>query len=65
VTEALCPSCAAPLGERQRWCLRCGCAALTRIAAPRRWASAGAGALLIALVALSGVGYALATLASS
>lgn len=32
-----CPLCGAPLAEDQDWCLRCGAAARTRIAATPRW----------------------------
>ncbi|HUN78927.1 MAG TPA: hypothetical protein VMU32_08410 [Solirubrobacteraceae bacterium] len=59
-----CPLCAAPLAAEQDWCLRCGAAARTRLAATPRWrvpvlmlsaimvlALAG---LTIALVALTG-----------
>jgi hypothetical protein len=38
---------------------------MTRVAPARRWASVGAGATLVALLALAGIGYALATLLSS
>ncbi len=60
-----CRSCGAGLGERQRWCLICGAAALTLVATPRRWALAGAAALAIALLALVGIGYAIAAVVSS
>jgi len=60
-----CRSCGAELRERQRWCLQCGAATLTRVATPRRWGSAGAAATLIALLALVGIGYAIATVVSS
>jgi predicted RNA-binding Zn-ribbon protein involved in translation (DUF1610 family) len=60
-----CAACGAELRERQRWCLRCGAAMMTRVAPARRWASVGAGATLVALLALVGIGYALATLLSS
>jgi hypothetical protein len=60
-----CPGCGAPLAERQRWCLACGAPAAVRIAPTPRWAMQGALAVLVALLALAGVGYALATLAGS
>lgn len=60
-----CRFCEAPLAERQRWCLSCGGAALTVIASPRRWAGAGAAAAVVALLALVGIGYAIATVVSS
>ena len=62
---ACCSACAAELGERQRWCLECGSAALTLVATPRRWARAGAAATLVALLALVGIGYAIAAVVSS
>ena len=60
-----CEHCGAELSERQRWCLACGVAALARVATTRRWAPAGAAAALITALALAGIGYAIATLASS
>jgi len=60
-----CRACAAELGERQRWCLACGTAALTLVATPRLWAPAGAGATLVALLALVGIAYAVAAVVSS
>jgi hypothetical protein len=60
-----CALCDGELRERQRWCLRCGSAALTRVAPAGRWASVGVGATLVAMLALAGIGYALATLLSS
>jgi hypothetical protein len=57
-----CPSCGGPLAPRQRWCLRCGIATATTIAATPRWAARGAAAGVLSLLALAGVGYALATL---
>jgi hypothetical protein len=32
-----CPLCGAPLRGEQDWCLRCGTAARTRLAAPPKW----------------------------
>ncbi|HEY5389360.1 MAG TPA: hypothetical protein VIJ83_02300 [Solirubrobacteraceae bacterium] len=60
-----CPACGAAIGARQRWCLACGSAALRRIATARRWGSAALLAGVIAALALAGIGYAVATLASS
>lgn len=62
---ARCEVCGAELAERQRWCLACGSARLTRIATAPHWAATAAAALVIAALALAGVGYALATLLSS
>jgi uncharacterized paraquat-inducible protein A len=33
----LCPLCGGPLAPEQDWCLRCGAAARTRLAASPRW----------------------------
>jgi len=60
-----CAACGAALGERQRWCLACGVPTLTQIARPHRWAATAAVATLIAMLALAGIGYALATLVST
>jgi hypothetical protein len=60
-----CEVCGAELADRQRWCLACGSARLTRVAERPHWASAAAAAVLIAALALAGVGYAVATLISS
>jgi hypothetical protein len=59
-----CPLCGAPLGATQEWCLRCGAAARTRLAATPRWRAplialaiaivAALGALTAALVSLAG-----------
>jgi septal ring-binding cell division protein DamX len=58
-----CPNCASPLSPEQEWCLACGAATTTRVAAPRGWRvpllAAGAivalllAAALLALVALA------------
>jgi hypothetical protein len=40
-----CPLCGAPLTSEQSWCLRCGAAARTRLAAQPKWK-----ALVVALV---------------
>jgi len=35
--DAACPLCGAPLDRAQEWCLHCGAAARTRLAAPPTW----------------------------
>jgi hypothetical protein len=68
VSEALgarCGGCGASLAERQRWCLACGAGTLTQLATTRHWLATAAAAALIALLALVGIGYAVATLISS
>jgi hypothetical protein len=62
--DAACPLCGAPLDPRQEWCLSCGAAARTRLAAPTNWrapivaiaviATLALGVLAAALVKLSG-----------
>jgi hypothetical protein len=62
--DAACPLCGAALDPRQEWCLNCGAAARTRLAAPTNWkapivaiaviATLALGVLAAALVKLSG-----------
>ncbi len=62
--DAACPLCGAPLDPRQEWCLSCGAAARTRLAAPTNWKAPivaiaavivlALGVLAAALVKLSG-----------
>ena len=62
--DPACPLCGAPLDPRQEWCLSCGAAARTRLAAPTNWkapivaiaviAALALGVLAAALVKLSG-----------
>jgi hypothetical protein len=62
--DTACPLCGAPLDPRQEWCLNCGAAARTRLAAPTNWkapivaiaviATLALGVLAAALVKLSG-----------
>jgi predicted amidophosphoribosyltransferase len=35
--QEACPLCGAPLKPEQSWCLRCGAAARTRLAAEPKW----------------------------
>jgi hypothetical protein len=60
-----CAVCEEPLAERQRWCLSCGAAVGSVVARTPRWALPLMAATLVALLAVAGVGYALATLLSS
>jgi hypothetical protein len=62
--DAACPLCGASLDPRQEWCLSCGAAARTRLAAPTNWkapivaivviAALALGVLAAALIKLSG-----------
>jgi hypothetical protein len=59
-----CPLCGTPLGATQEWCLSCGAAARTRLAATPRWRAPllalgvvivlAVGVLTAALVSLAG-----------
>lgn len=52
VPREVCPLCGGPLRRDQDWCLRCGAAARTRLAAPAKWKALVVVVLLVALVAL-------------
>lgn len=47
-----CPLCGAALAPEQDWCLRCGGAARTRLAASPRWTAPVVGVVTVALLAL-------------
>ncbi len=59
-----CPLCGAELGAEQEWCMGCGAAARTRLAAVPRWRApivalgvlivVAVGVLAVALVSLAG-----------
>ncbi len=48
-----CPLCNAPLRPDQDWCLSCGAAARTRLAAPPRWKALAIAVAAIALLAFA------------
>jgi hypothetical protein len=50
---AVCPLCGSPLAPTQDWCLRCGAAARTRLAAAPRWKAL---VVLLATVTLLALG---------
>lgn len=54
--QELCPLCSTPLREEQDWCLRCGAAARTRLAAPAKWRAPVviAGVLIVLSLAVLG-----------
>ncbi|HEY1778130.1 MAG TPA: hypothetical protein VGG41_18380 [Solirubrobacteraceae bacterium] len=62
--RSLCGNCGGALSERQRWCLACGATMLTALGSPRHWASAGVAATIVVILALVGIGYAVALVAS-
>lgn len=47
-----CPLCGAPLHPEQEWCLRCGAAARTRLAASPNWKAPLLGAIVVAVLSL-------------
>ncbi len=59
----VCPLCAAPLAADQEWCLRCGAAARTRLAAAPGWKGPIAVIAVIAAIALGVLAAALVKLA--
>ena len=48
----LCPLCEAPLRADQSWCLRCGAAARTRLAAQPKWKALVVVLLLVVVLSL-------------
>jgi hypothetical protein len=58
-----CPLCSAPLAADQEWCLRCGAAARTRMAATPNWKAPVATLAVIAALALGIIAAALVKLA--
>jgi hypothetical protein len=53
VPRELCPLCGSPLRPDQDWCLRCGAAARTRLAAPAKWKALALALTTIVAVALA------------
>jgi hypothetical protein len=58
-----CPLCGAPLDPEQDWCLNCGAAARTRLAATPNWRAPAATVAVIAVLALGVLAAALVKLA--
>jgi hypothetical protein len=58
-----CPLCGAPLAPAQDWCLRCGAAARTRLAASPRWTTPVIVVAVVAAIALAVLAAALVKLA--
>jgi hypothetical protein len=48
-----CPLCGAPLLVEQNWCVRCGAAARTRLAAPAKWKALVTALLLVVTISLA------------
>lgn len=59
----LCPLCGAPLKREQDWCMRCGAAARTRLAAQPKWKALVVALLVVVLLALGVLTAALVKLA--
>jgi predicted amidophosphoribosyltransferase len=58
-----CPLCRAPLSADQEWCLRCGAAARTRLAAEPNWRAPLIALSLLAVLAIAVLAVALVKLA--
>jgi hypothetical protein len=58
-----CPLCGAPLAPEQEWCLRCGAAARTRLAAAPNWKAPFAAVAVVAALSLGVLAAALVKLA--
>lgn len=59
----VCPLCGAPLRSEQSWCLRCGAAARTRLAAQPKWKGLVVGVVVVVVLSLGVLAAALVTLA--
>jgi predicted amidophosphoribosyltransferase len=63
VERELCPLCGSPLKREQDWCMRCGAAARTRLAAQPKWKALVIGLAVVVVLALGVLTAALVTLA--
>jgi predicted amidophosphoribosyltransferase len=63
VERELCPLCGAPLKREQDWCMRCGAAARTRLAAQPKWKALVVALLVVVVLALGVLTAALVKLA--
>jgi hypothetical protein len=62
VVDAACPLCGTPLQADQEWCLGCGAAARTRLAAPTNWKAPVLALALVVALALGALAAALVSL---
>lgn len=62
--DAACPLCGTPLDPAQEWCLSCGAAARTRLAAPTNWKAPLAAIAVVAALALGVLAASLVKLSS-
>jgi hypothetical protein len=60
-----CPLCRAPLLPEQEWCLQCGAAARTRLAASPNWRAPVIALVILVVLALAVLAIALVKLAGS
>jgi hypothetical protein len=63
IERELCPLCGAPLKREQDWCMRCGAAARTRLAAQPKWRALVIALVVVVVLALGVLTAALVTLA--
>jgi predicted amidophosphoribosyltransferase len=63
IAQEACPLCSAPLKSEQDWCLRCGAAARTRLAAQPKWKALVVALVLVVVVSLGVLAAALVELA--
>jgi predicted amidophosphoribosyltransferase len=61
--QEVCPLCGAPLKQEQDWCLSCGAAARTRLAAQPKWKALVVALLLVVVLSLGVLAAALVKLA--
>jgi hypothetical protein len=61
--QEVCPLCGSPLKAEQSWCLHCGAAARTRLAAQPKWKALVATVAVIVVLSLGVLAAALVTLA--
>jgi predicted nucleic acid-binding Zn ribbon protein len=61
--QEVCPLCGAPLKPEQSWCLRCGAAARTRLAAQPNWKALVVALLVVVVLSLGVLAAALVKLA--
>ena len=63
VPDEMCPLCGAQLKPEQSWCLRCGAAARTRLAAQPKWKALAIVLVTVVVVSLGVLAAALVKLA--
>jgi predicted amidophosphoribosyltransferase len=61
--QEMCPLCEAPLKPEQSWCLRCGAAARTRLAAQPKWKGLVVALVVVVVLSLGVLAAALVKLA--